>query len=573
MELRAGARLDRYTLVSALGEGGQASVWKVIDPLEGGAVRALKIFQLRGASAENAERARREAKAVAGSRYPGILPCRTLIEDPANELLALVFDYVRGRSLADALSDPRMTPELRRAALRQVADALAYVHGRNVIHRDVKPDNVLVTDAFWGSPSEVGTLKLVDFGIAAPAGNPKPLTREGGVVGTAPYLAPELTEPSGLFEMGNDFQRDVFAFGVLAWEVLVGGHPTGLPLGSSREAFAGAYLSARAGKRAWPPAAPGPAELEVVRACLSLSANGRPESCIAVASALRTGMLDAERPRTSEPAFSNPGLPRTSQTEIHVPPRTQPVSRAGYPPPPSSPRAAVLPAMERAHPPALGPQPAHGSSARPATIVWAAVLGALAAIAAIVTVPLLVVSPSPPAPQQLVSGWSSPEPPGRAPAPAKATVACCTNDAGTCPSRRACQQPPCEMLGDGAWRLRVVGGFLRNGGARTEIQREWQSSSICIANTRTGEEECASSHRMWTTGSDPVSRVLATTDDLVKGNLAVRVLDGGIERQRPIRAFGSPTGYKATALCTNIVLHLGAPEPDQGRIAVFLDDP
>ncbi len=149
---------------TCLGEGGQASVWKAIDPLDGGAVRALKVFQLRGKSEQHSERARREAKASAGARHAGLLPCRGLFEDPEQDLLFLVFDYERGRSLADAMHDPRMTPEHRRSAVRQLADTLAYVHARSIIHRDVKPDNVLVTDAFWGSPAELGTLKLVDFG-------------------------------------------------------------------------------------------------------------------------------------------------------------------------------------------------------------------------------------------------------------------------------------------------------------------------------------------------------------------------------------------------------------------------
>lgn len=595
MELRAGARLDRYTLVSSLGEGGQAVVWKVIDPLEGGAVRALKIYQLRGVSAENAERARREAKAVAGSRHPGILPCRTLIEDPENALLALVFDYVRGQSLADALSDARMTPDLRRAALWQVAEALAYVHGRGVVHRDVKPDNILVTDAFWGSPEEAGTLKLVDFGIAAPAGNPRPLTREGGVVGTAPYLPPEIVEPSGLFQEGSDFQRDVFAFGVLGWEVLVGGHPTGLPFGASRDAFAGIYLSARAGRRAWPPEAPASPEMEVVRACLSLAAGGRPESCIAVASALRTRVFQSGRPRTSEPVISSPGSARPSRTEIHVPPPADTIGEGRYPPAPSSPLSAGLPGAGHVHsrpaahphaaahpstaahprgaayPHTAGHAPARDASVRPAVVVGAMLFGGLLVLGAAVGTGVYLAMRTPEA-----SGEAAPARPSEvrpAQLPEARQAACCTSESGTCLSGRACRQPPCETLGDAWWRLRVVGGFLRIGGGTTEIQREWRSSSICLRNTRTGEEMCASSYLMWTKGSDAGNRIAATTTDLVQGNLEVHVLDGGIERQPRIRAFGSPVGYKATALCSKVILHLGRPDPDDGQIAVFLDDP
>lgn len=568
-------RLDRYTLVAPLGEGGQATVWKAIDPLEGGAVRALKIFQLGGASPENAERARREAKAIVRSRHPGILPCRSLFEDPAEDLVGLVFDYVRGRSLADSLFDPRMTPEHRPSAVRQLAETLAYVHGLRVIHRDIKPDNVLVTDAFWQSPDEPGTLKLVDFGIAAPAGNPKPLTREGGVVGTTPYLPPELTDTNGIFDHGDDFQRDVFAFGVLAWEVLIGGHPTGLPLGASRDAFAGVYLAARAGKRLWPPEAPPSPELSVVQACLALSPSVRPGSCILVADALRTATLELARPRTSEPVAVDQRLSRSSGTELHVAPVTAPRADLQPSTSPASPRYAAYPSGDIAYRPVGIPAPPRAPA--PQKRPWKLLLGAGLVTAAAATY-FATRQPSSETEQPL-AGWStsvipapSRAPAVETPAPARRAVACCNNDSNTCLSGRACRPAPCDPMVDGPWRLRVIGGFLRNGSTTTEIQRTWQSSTICLKNTRTTEEQCASSYVMWTKGSDSKNRVLATTSDLIDGNIEVRVVDGGIERSRG-RAFGSPVGYKSTALCMKVILHLHQYQPDDGQIAVFLDDP
>ncbi|MEZ4313610.1 MAG: serine/threonine-protein kinase [Polyangiaceae bacterium] len=615
MELRSGARVDRYTLVVPLGEGGQACVWKAIDPMDGGAVRALKIFQLRGAGEQQSARARREAESLAGAHHPGIVPCRAHVEIHEHGLIILVFDYARGLSLADAMTDRRMTPELRWSALHQVAGALAYVHGRNILHRDVKPDNVLVTEAFWRTPDEPGTLKLLDFGIAAPAGNPKPLTREGGVVGTAPYLPPELLEPSQ-FETGNDFHRDVFAFGVLAWEVLFGQHPTVLPISSSRTAFAGAYLAARAGKRPWPPEPPEPSQapgVEVVRACLSLSARQRPESAIGVFDALRSGVLSG-RPRTSEPVIS--GAPaRPSRTEIHVPPGTEtdnhgrgstvpfsgrpsfgaPVSMpSGYAKSVRDPRVSA--------PPYSGPSvvsqrvsgvPSGGrgdvSEPRGSSFGWGVVLGILAAVVLLVGVLAGVVyfsntgkavepaalpfpglglpAQTPPASQPV-----SPDP--ESPVTQEPARACCTDDKGTCRSRRPCQLPPCAgMLDDGPWRLRVVGGYLKAGGGVTEIQRTWRSSKICIKNTRTGQEQCALSDTMWTKGSDSKHRVLVTTQDLTDGNLEVRLVGGPGEWQSPLRAIGALDGYTRTALCDPVALHLGQRNPDLGRISVHLDDP
>lgn len=582
VELRAGARLDRYTLVSPLGEGGQATVWKAIDPLDGGAVRALKVFRLSAGSADDGERARREAKAVAGSHHPGLLPCRTLIEDPAAGLVVLVFDYARGQSLADALPDRRMTIEHRRAAVRQLADTLAYVHGRGVLHRDVKPENVLVTDLFWGSPEEPGTLRLVDFGIAASAGNPKPLTREGGVVGTTPYLSPELLDSTGSFGPGDDYRRDVFAFGVLAWEVLIGGHPTGLPLGASRDAFAGVYLSSRAGKRSWPPPAPPSRELAVIQTCLSLSPAERPVSCVVVADALRTGVLDSADLRTSDPMMADRRASRSSGTELHVAPRTEPGSPEpaswGHVPSPFPASALPPPGAGVTAPVGIPPPPLLPSKKSRAP--WIAV--GLGAVGVLVLGGYLAMGSSaqpgsPPIagviPGPTTSSLAGEPDPARArdPAPPKEVVACCNDASMTCRSGRACRPAPCDSIDDGPWRLRVAGGFVRYGTSIVEIHRTWRSSRICIRNTRTGEEQCASALEIWTRGSDRDHRVLATTTDIAQGKLLVRI-DGAPGRVEE-RAIGSSSGYKATALCMGATLHLRDFKPDVGQVTVFLDDP
>ena len=581
-------RLDRYTLVLPLGEGGQAVVWKVIDPLEGGAVRALKVFHLAGSNPHVAERARREAKASAGLQHPGLLPCRTYLEDPAAEIAALVFDYVRGRSLADALTEPRMTPEHRRCAVRQIAETLAHVHERGVIHRDVKPDNVLVTDAFWDSPGEPGTLKLVDFGIAAPAGNPNPLTREGGVVGTAPYLPPELLDTQGLFGAGTDFQRDVFAFGVLAWEVLVGKHPTGLALDASRDAFAGIYLSARAGKRPWPPEAGLSTELRVAASCLALSPTDRPESGVAISKAFRageTGILFASTAQTLEQRTSNPLSPTRETPADSLRPLTEPWRSSGSVPTPPA-RGDEDPGTSiesRSKSPARTRPPRAFAVAK-----WAALLAATAAIAVFNVAGFRYLrergSPTdPPGSAPAAPIQSAPGPnPRPAPEPSRAPQQpiphspkiCCDEASSSCRSGRDCQPQPCksEPLGEGPWRLRVAGGFLLSGATKTEIQRAWPSSLICLKNTRTGEEACASSKAVWTRGSDPKSRITARTSDLLRGDIEIRVENNGWVLARD-RGFSYPNGYSTGALCSNITLHLHEWQDHQGMIYIFLDDP
>ena len=576
VELRAGVRLSGYTLVTPLGEGGQAAVWKAIDPQGGGAVRALKVYQLRGSSPESAERARREAKTISQLRHPGVLACDFLIEDQREDLVLLVFDYVHGRSLADALTDTRMTAAHRRAAVVQLAETLAHVHGQGVAHRDVKPDNVLVTEAFWDTPSVAGTLKLVDFGIAAPAGNPRPLTREGGVVGTTPYLPPELVDTNGLFEPGDDLRRDVFAFGVLAWEVLVGGHPTGLPLGASRDAFAGVYLAARAGKRVWPPEAPPMPELATVRACLAFSAAARPASCSVVAEALREGapeqtqtadIASARTSGTGQPGEGGP--PRISRTDIHVPPGvTRPPQATGPAWAPQGPAHVMTGRI-----PSVVTQPAAAPGDRsPGKGCVIAILAALLLLGAIAVGVYLVVNKASPEPLAPQTPLPSPRPTAQAPVVAAPQAACCFEDGRKCSSGRVCKPGPCKLLADGPWRLRVINAEIIDGQKTTKIPQEWRSSFICLKNTRTGEEECASANTMSIQGSDATHRVTATIADMQNGRIRVRVVDGGVERVNA-PGFSSPTGFKATALCSNITLHLDRWEPHNGWIAVYLDDP
>lgn len=99
MELRAGDRIDRYTLLRPLGKGGQGSVWQVVDPLDEGSLRALKIVQLADAGQAAFVRARREAKILAHLTHPSLCACYGLFEDLDRGLVGVVLDLVQGRSL------------------------------------------------------------------------------------------------------------------------------------------------------------------------------------------------------------------------------------------------------------------------------------------------------------------------------------------------------------------------------------------------------------------------------------------------------------------------------------------
>ncbi|WP_437302710.1 protein kinase domain-containing protein [Sorangium sp. So ce388] len=348
MLLRPGDRIDHYTLVKPLGEGGQGSVWKVIDPREGGVVRALKLVRLEDAGRQRFDRARREAKILASARHPALVVCHAFFEDLHAGLAGLVMDFVRGRSLADAAAEELLDGERALVALEQVASALAYVHGAGLVHRDLKPDNVLLADSFWSNPRRPGAVKLVDFGIAASAGNPRPLTSLGAVVGTIPYMAPELVDPA-TWRRAEGPSRDLFAFGVMAWEVLFRGHPTGLGPSATLVDYARAYKAAQVGRIAWPPRGLAGPWGAAVGASLALSPLRRPANGAALLEILRTGAAPSMPAAAETPSgvLSAPTSPHRVSTMPMKPPPAQPVAvtqPASMAVPPAQPVAVTQPA-------------------------------------------------------------------------------------------------------------------------------------------------------------------------------------------------------------------------------------
>ena len=209
-------QLGRFRIVSRLGGGAFGTVYRALDPVLGREV-ALKVP--RAAALESPEaRARflREPKAAAHLRHPNIVPIYDAGTDGDDYYIASAF--IEGRTLAEVLEDRR--PDFRRAAeiLRRLAEGLDYAHRNGVVHRDVKPSNVML-DA-RGEPL------LMDFGLARLESSEEKLTQDGTVMGTPAYMAPEQADGS-LGEVGP--ASDQYSLGVVLYELLCGEPPFGGP--------------------------------------------------------------------------------------------------------------------------------------------------------------------------------------------------------------------------------------------------------------------------------------------------------------------------------------------------------
>ena len=198
---------EHYRPLRPLGSGGSGSVWLARDERTGLDV-ALKIIPREGKAATRAER---EALAAARLRHERCLRAYALERDSRNVYIA--YEYVPGQTMRQALRAGELDDRATVEAAAQVLEALAHAHGRGIVHRDVKPSNVLVAEG------EELSVRLLDFGLAQLA-EEEALTATGDVPGTLAYVPPErLKGDSG------DPSADVWAVGVMLWEGLAGWHP------------------------------------------------------------------------------------------------------------------------------------------------------------------------------------------------------------------------------------------------------------------------------------------------------------------------------------------------------------
>lgn len=201
---------DRYMIVTSLGEGGMADVYLAIDTILNREV-AIKI--LRGELSSDPVtllRFQREANAASKLNHPNVVDVYDVGECDGRHYI--VMEYVRGRTLKQLISQRgALDKEEAVDIMIQLTSAVEEAHKNNIIHRDIKPQNVLVKDD--------GTVKITDFGIAL-AHDAVQLTQSDAVLGSAHYLAPETTRGEAATN-----QIDIYALGIVFYELLCGSVP------------------------------------------------------------------------------------------------------------------------------------------------------------------------------------------------------------------------------------------------------------------------------------------------------------------------------------------------------------
>ncbi len=219
MALKSGSRLGPYEIISLIGTGGMGEVYKAKDTRLDRTI-AIKVLPSHlSDNAERRERFEREARAVSSLNHPHICTLHDVGEQDGTYFL--VMEYMEGETLADRLKKGPLPLEEALRYSTEIADALDKAHRQSVVHRDLKPGNIMLT-----KPGA----KLLDFGLAkfrpsaqenqalsALPTEEKPLTEKGAILGTFQYMAPEQLEGREV-----DSRTDIFAFGAVLYEMVTG---------------------------------------------------------------------------------------------------------------------------------------------------------------------------------------------------------------------------------------------------------------------------------------------------------------------------------------------------------------
>jgi serine/threonine protein kinase len=212
-----GKRIGTYRIVEEVGRGGMGVVYAAEDERLGRTVALKALTPEYTRDSIRRERLVREARAAAALSHVAIATIFALEEIDGN--VYIISELVRGRTLRAELRDGPLPPAQLKPLLISIAEALAAAHQRGIVHRDLKPENIIRKDD--------GQIKVLDFGIARSPVIDSPtatkLTQAGTALGTPGYMAPEQLSGGEV-----DARADLFAFGVVAWELATGEHPFGM---------------------------------------------------------------------------------------------------------------------------------------------------------------------------------------------------------------------------------------------------------------------------------------------------------------------------------------------------------
>ena len=231
---------DRYEVIDRIGRGGMAEVFRARDLLLDREVAVKVLFPENASDPNFVERFRREAQSAAGLNHPNIVGVYDWGQHGSTYFMAM--EFVPGNTLAQIIRrHGTLRAEVAARIGAQIADALAFAHRNGVVHRDVKPANILITDA--------GFVKVADFGIARAidAGHDESLTQDGAVMGTATYFSPEQAKGEGA-----DPRSDMYSLGIVLYEAVAGRPPF-----VAESALATAYKQVHDQAEPLPKAAPG----------------------------------------------------------------------------------------------------------------------------------------------------------------------------------------------------------------------------------------------------------------------------------------------------------------------------
>jgi serine/threonine-protein kinase len=202
-------RIGKYTVEKELGQGGFGKVYLALDPDVGQPVAIKKL--LTEGDPDLLKRFQLEIRTTAALRHKNIVTIHASGEDEGHPYL--VMEFLEGRTLKQIIQGRVPLSLLDKVRIMtQVAEGLAYAHSKGVVHRDVKPENIMLL------PDD--NVKIMDFGIALGPNRNTNVTQTGGIIGTPSYFAPEQLEGYKASE-----QTDIFSFGDVFYELLTGINP------------------------------------------------------------------------------------------------------------------------------------------------------------------------------------------------------------------------------------------------------------------------------------------------------------------------------------------------------------